>query len=151
MTKVLFICRGNTCRSPMARALAQKLGGGLVSATAAGLTPGLRETSPEAIKVLEEIKVPLPSRPARTAIPEQVAEADLVIALGVELPPSLNAAATGKILSWDIPDPLGGGLAAYRKTRDLLRGCIADLLIDLSDLPAERRDDAGEASGATRI
>lgn len=36
---ILFVCVGNSCRSPMAEAIARKLGGGLVEARSAGLAP----------------------------------------------------------------------------------------------------------------
>jgi len=37
--KILFFCIGNTCRSPMAEAIARGLGGGSVRAASAGLRP----------------------------------------------------------------------------------------------------------------
>jgi len=36
---ILFLCIGNTCRSPMAEAIARGLGGERVAAHSAGLTP----------------------------------------------------------------------------------------------------------------
>ena len=36
---VLFICIGNTCRSPMAEAIARSLGGERLRAYSAGLSP----------------------------------------------------------------------------------------------------------------
>jgi len=36
---ILFVCVGNSCRSPMAEAIARKLGGGRVEAQSVGLAP----------------------------------------------------------------------------------------------------------------
>ena len=38
-TKVKFVCLGNACRSPMAEAIARRIGDGVMEASSAGLTP----------------------------------------------------------------------------------------------------------------
>ena len=40
MEKVLFICTGNVCRSPMAEGLLRQMSGGRIEAVSAGLGAG---------------------------------------------------------------------------------------------------------------
>lgn len=50
--KVLFLCTGNSARSPMAAALAERLSGGAVEARSAGSHP--RPIHPNAVRVMRE-------------------------------------------------------------------------------------------------
>src|SRR4051812_46596989 len=63
--KVLFICIGNICRSPMAEALARKYGSDVLEPSSAGVAPALANT-PFTRSVLAEKNVDLgPHLPRR--------------------------------------------------------------------------------------
>jgi protein-tyrosine-phosphatase len=59
MKKILFICTGNTCRSPMAEALLNEKGKGRFKAKSAGVFAGKGQAlSPGAADILKEKNVP---------------------------------------------------------------------------------------------
>lgn len=85
---VLFVCTGNTCRSPMAEALAndylRKKNGDssclrIVSAGLAAL-PGA-SASPQAREVMLEFNLDLSAHRARQLTPELLQEADLILTM----------------------------------------------------------------------
>ncbi len=84
---VLFVCTGNTCRSPIAEGLARQFLGhfrlqGQVEVASAGLftTPG-RPASPEAIAVLAEKGIDLSAHRTAGLTPKQVRQADLILTM----------------------------------------------------------------------
>ncbi|MBW3625715.1 MAG: arsenate reductase ArsC, partial [Armatimonadetes bacterium] len=56
--KILFVCQGNTCRSPIAEGLVRTYGGDLLQAASAGLRPGTHLTD-QTRQVLEEAGIHL--------------------------------------------------------------------------------------------
>lgn len=78
--KLLFICTGNTCRSPMAEGLARKLFGDIAQISSAGMA-ALEgdEISPNALVVLNEQNIDLSEHRARRVNDQLVAEADWII------------------------------------------------------------------------
>ncbi|HPJ71293.1 MAG TPA: low molecular weight phosphatase family protein [bacterium] len=133
--KILFLCLGNTCRSPMAEGLARALGRGWLRPASAGLNPGT-EVSPEAVAVMAEEGIDISGHRPRLLTSEAARETDLLGTLGVDLPAAMPAG--GRRVAWDIPDPFGEGIAGFRATRDLIRGHLVDLLIDLASEPGKR-------------
>ena len=149
--RVLFVCTGNTCRSPMAAALYNDMythrevcsacpdGAPTVDtlATSAGLYAVEGDPiTPEAVSALQEAGVvPLPgndytahrARPVSAALLE---EADLVIGISgrhaMELMLRFPEAAPKIVaMPMDIPDPFGRGAEAYRACLMQLRYCLA--------------------------
>ena len=130
---ILFVCSGNTCRSPMAEALLNARAGLFPAwrAESAGLaaTPGT-PASFGAISVLREWNLDLSAHRSRPLTAALVRRADLVIGLS-----SAHSAAIlkrfpkaePKTLSLGgflpsspdgIADPFGGDLDVYRRARD---------------------------------
>ena len=137
--RVLFVCTGNTCRSPMAAALYNdqyKETEGAALATSAGLyaTPGA-PISNEAVEALREAGIaPIAgydytAHRARPIRREMMEEADEVVAISgshaMELTLRFPEFA-GKIrtLPMDISDPYGQGIEAYRLCLMQLRYCL---------------------------
>ena len=75
---ILFVCTGNTCRSPMAAAMARKMG---LQAESAGLSafPGMPAT-PQALRAAQRHGGDLAGHRARMVDAEMVKRADAVIA-----------------------------------------------------------------------
>lgn len=125
MKKVLFVCSGNTCRSPMAQAvfnhLAQKRGIVYVVASRPDYIPKTGFRMP-----------PIPSRSCRiteSRFPERrgrlpmkcLAECDLVFGLTYSLSTALVSAfpeRSDKIYRFplEVPDPFGGDIMLYRRS-----------------------------------
>lgn len=133
--RVLFVCTGNTCRSPMAAALLNHLAsgkGGEMVADSAGLyaREGDLITAPAAEALAEAGIAPTAQNDyrahrARLVSAELVKEADEVIAItgghAMELLMRFpEYAAKIGTLGVDIPDPFGGDGEVYRRCLDML-------------------------------
>jgi protein-tyrosine-phosphatase len=139
---VLFVCAGNTCRSPLAEALARQWAGerglraGFESAgvSAAEDAPA----SAEAIAVGREAGLDLEAHRARLLTRPMVLAARLVLVMGrlqaefiAVLAPEararvhgLRAYATRGAATEDVADPFGGDRARYRRTLEEMRPLV---------------------------
>lgn len=131
---ILFVCTGNTCRSPMAAALMRRRleresRPGTVES--AGLAAGGEPASPHAAAVMAEWGLDLSghrSQPVTRGLCERADRIAVMsprhraalLALGVPGEKiTILAEAEG-----GIPDPYGGSLADYRETRDALARAV---------------------------
>ncbi len=130
-TTVLFVCIGNTCRSPMAEAMVRGMAGDRVRAMSAGLAP-TRRVAPETVEVLERLGYSGEGLVPRGLGEVPLDEVDVVVSLigppGVRWLPSLVGADT---VVWNVPDPWGEDeetyLAVARRIEKLVKGLIDDL------------------------
>lgn len=137
MKKILFICTGNTCRSPMAAALFNKMMGDCgkpeIQAESAGLAAFEGEpTSANAQAALREIGIDLSAHRARRITPGLLQGCDAVYALSPShLDALLRAFPARKeeihLLGDGIPDPFGGDLTVYRRCRDAIAKALEPL------------------------
>ena len=145
--KLLFICTGNTCRSPMAEGLARKILGDLVQVGSAGMEASNGEpANTTALKVLDEQKVDISGHLSRRIKPELMADADWIIpmtqaqeeALRRLFPDYLNKIRC--LGNWgavrkDVLDPWGGSLEVYRQTAHEIEDLLGVLKGQLKDGP----------------
>src|SRR5688572_18425355 len=109
--RILFVCQGNTCRSPIAEGLVRKFGGGLVQATSAGLRPGAY-LADETRQIMEEIGVDLSDHEPRPleAVEEPI---HYVVSLCEVIAPGQDLFPHAARQRWRIADPVGGTLDQY--------------------------------------
>ena len=116
--RVLFVCTGNTCRSPFAEAVARKEGADVESSGLAA-RPG-DEPSADAIAVARELGFELSSHRARLLTEDMLGWADVVVGMTAAHVTELDGrGAYGKtrlLGGTDLEDPLGDGPDAYRQT-----------------------------------
>ncbi|HEX7255597.1 MAG TPA: hypothetical protein VF236_06685 [Gaiellaceae bacterium] len=116
--RVLFVCTGNTCRSPFAAAVARREGH--VDAESAGLAPSTGDEPPDdAITVARELGFDLSSHHARPLTEDLLERADVVVgmtAAHVSVLEGRGARGKARLLGEaDVDDPIGRGRDAYRR------------------------------------
>ncbi len=117
MKKLLFVCTGNTCRSPMAAALWRHMGG---EAASAGLSaPSGAPASDHAVKVMAWEGIDLTAHRSSPVTEEVLRRADLVYGMteghAAQLRMFFPAYADRvRVMPVEVPDPYGGSLEDYR-------------------------------------
>jgi protein-tyrosine-phosphatase len=142
--KILFVCSGNTCRSPLAEAIARRMltesGKDNVIVSSAGTSAW--EGSPAsdgAILIGVERGLDLSEHRSRRLTAEMLADADLVLVMSNEhiayvreLDSTTNVYLLGgygtETAGHPIADPFGGGLDDYRATADELEEELKGIL-----------------------
>lgn len=128
--RVLFACVGNSARSVMAQGFARELGGPRIEARSGGSRP-LGHLLPEAVAVMREKGIDISAEPSKGFDEAWVrAECDLVVTMGCG-DDACPAFIGKKMVDWDLPDPKGKDLAAFRAVRDEIERRVRALLVGL--------------------
>ena len=155
--KVVMVCSGNICRSPMAaeylRARTAQAGLGHVVVESAG-TLGIHgmPAPPQAVEACSEIGIDLRGHRSRGLSRHHLRTADLLVGMAHEhvehcrrLYPGMHASAV-LLRSFehspepapeapDLDDPIGLPLSAFRESLSLIRTCVDHLVIRLRHAP----------------
>ncbi|MDD8015456.1 MAG: low molecular weight phosphatase family protein [Acidobacteriota bacterium] len=130
--RILFVCYGNICRSPMAVGIANKRPGGSIVAESAGIRPAGDKASPEAVIAMKvgfgaDISGHRPKHFADVS-PEAF---DYVIAMDLMVYNRLVESRRfpdKKLFVWDIEDPLGFGVDVYRHVAQKIEARLEQFL-----------------------
>ena len=121
--KLLVVCTGNTCRSPMAaaelnRILAEQNLEEKYTAVSAGVAAfDGQPAALNAIEVAKEKGLDLSGHQSRRIMLEDVVEAERIFVMSEDQKRLLSSAVPGseeKIAVMQVPDPYGGDLSVYR-------------------------------------
>lgn len=153
--RLLFVCTGNTCRSPLAEVIARQLIAERhlddieVSSAGTSAWPDAPASDGSLLVALEH-GLDLSEHRARQLSPEIVAASDLIFTMGphhLERAEALGGTRksflltgylTGSSNARPVNDPFGGDLAVYRTTFDELRREIGAILERIESDRAKR-------------
>ena len=143
--RILFVCTGNLCRSPMAQCLFENmlardplLRSAGIEVESAGTTAGGYAATPEAMAVMHECGLDLSRHRSRPLNPGLIERADLILVMEAahrERVAFRFPAAEAKTYplteyvgeQGEVPDPIGCGIEVYRECAALLESLLGKL------------------------
>lgn len=132
MLRVLFVCTGNTCRSPMAKAIyaekSKEYGiNSIFSSAALGFCDG-QKVSQNAVIVCNEIGIDISHHKPRIIREHDIEVADIFVVMTNYHAETLKSVGVPSrkiyILGGGIPDPFGMDLVTYRLCRKYIEEAI---------------------------
>ena len=135
--KIIFICYGNACRSPMAEMMCNSYGKGEVFAESAGVHPALPhiEVDEPTIAAMREIGIDISRHKPRHIRSVDLSSFDLLVNMSpLTIRDFLRdyQRFRGKIIEWNVVDPRGRSQRTYREARDDLREKVLSLIKNLA-------------------
>ncbi len=129
--RVLFVCTGNTCRSPMAAGIVNFFLGDTWQAYSAGVEPG-QTVNPNSVAVMDELNIDIRHHQPQATSAYQHQPFNIVIVLG-EYPYQqfVTWPEIGQLILMPFGDPYGQPIAVYRQTRTDIQNRILPFLRDL--------------------
>ncbi len=132
MTKVLFLCTSNACRSQMAEGFARHFGCGVIQPHSAGTRP--TQLHPLTVEVMKERGIDISGQFAKglTAVPKEFELVVTVCDQAAESCPVFPGAV--RLLHWSFPDPAQATgtpeevKAAFRRVRDEIEARVRSLV-----------------------
>lgn len=149
---ILFVCTGNTCRSPMAEVMMRKLAaeklncsademeqkGVLVASAGIAAAPGCAPSA-EAVVVMEEKSLDLATHASQPLTEKLVRHADVILTLTNghrqailrRWPDAASRTQTLRPDGGDISDPIGGPVTIYRECAEQIESALRERIEQL--------------------
>ena len=125
--KVLFLCIGNSCRSPMAEAFARAYGSDVIEPFSAGLSPAAI-VQPLTKQVMAEKNISLEDQVPKHLASLDFRDFDLIVNMSwAKLPPHLFT----EVRDWAVEDPIGCDEDVYLGVRDQIEHLVMQLVLEL--------------------
>jgi protein-tyrosine-phosphatase len=127
--RILFVCLGNTCRSPMAAALANQVHG-VIAESAGVLDASGYPAAPDACALLAGRGVDLGEHRSRSISMLDLATFDAIVALEPSVAAHIERTFGDgpPLVTWDIADPAGRGQVAYEQALDSIESQLRKMM-----------------------
>jgi len=139
---IIFICTGNTCRSPMAEGLFRAHGGeeatGLTASSAGLFTDAGIPATPNAITAAQELGADIAAHRSACLTPDMIRDATYLVCMTGAHYDRIRAAYPAcedklfLLMPTDISDPFGGDLNTYRQAARQIDEGIQQIIARLS-------------------
>lgn len=134
MMKVLFVCTGNTCRSPMAEGLFRSMlkadeNENIVCQSAGIAAANGQKVAENAVKVMAEENIDISSHEARRITADEILTWDVYFVMSETHAYILEKAGVPReriYVGSQIDDPYGGDVEVYRACRDKIKEAVTD-------------------------
>jgi len=134
--RILFVCYGNKCRSPMAEGIAKKILKGIAHVESVGIAAWGSNASEEAIKVMKELfDINISEHKPKDIKNISLNDFDYIVTMDSYIDTYIKKyirnyhhIELNKIISWNIIDPYGGSIDDYKKCVNIIKNQINDLL-----------------------
>ena len=123
--KVLFVCLGNACRSPMAEAIAQRDAPDVIEPSSAGLTP-LGRIEPMTKQTLLKNGFSPDELRSKPVLAADLEAADIVINMSGR-PREMTFKGVAKVEDWTVQDPYGANAALYQRIFEDIERRVGEL------------------------
>ncbi len=130
---ILFVCTGNTCRSPMAEAYLKSKNLPDVSVRSCGISADGSPLSENSVKVMAEMGIDINGLASEQLMLSDISWADKIICMSTSHQVVLNMYTNPEkvfVLGGGISDPYGSGEEIYRLCRDEIISAIDKLTKD---------------------
>lgn len=147
MKKILFVCTGNTCRSPIAEAIFNNINSNKdIIAVSAGISvfTGSKTSSNSRQLIFSNLGLDLKDREAVQLSDKEINESDIILTMTSSMKKALVDAlpyCSQKVYTicefvgenGDVIDPYGGDLSIYEETYSQLEKLINKLLLKIKE------------------
>jgi len=132
LTRVLFVCIGNSCRSQMAEAFARALGGDVMIPASAGFAPAW-DVAPDTIRAMQEKNILMRDHFPKSL--QNLARVRFDVVVNMCQRPLPLGATPARLIEWEIPDPIGMTYQEHCQVRDGIARKVVELIEDLRREP----------------
>jgi arsenate reductase (thioredoxin) len=137
--RILFVCIGNSCRSPMAESIALRDAADLFECASAGLN-ALGVVQKQTLQTLETNGYPTDGLYSKPILNDAWADADLVINMsGYPRERAFARDYWHKVEDWNVEDPYGSDPKEYQRVFEDIRNRIETLAARLREHERPRR------------
>ncbi len=132
MKKIVFVCTGNTCRSPMAEGYLKSKNRKDLEVLSRGIAADGSAVSENSVLSMSELGIDISAHISKQLTFSDIDESTVFITMSASHADILEGLGLDKmkIFVLGIPDPYGGDLLEYKACRDEIIGAIDEFIED---------------------